>query len=185
MPDAGTEFRLYGRMDILELLDTGYDWVGLRIAEVAPADLDSSTPCEKWDLRQLLNHQIGVVSMIADRVIAAEPATAAELGLLAEQVASADIIGTDPAAAYAATVDRARAAWRIPGVFDRTCVMPMGEIPVRVAATVALTDVVTHGWDTARALGSRAHLSDRTATAGAARRPRYSVRARCKARSAT
>lgn len=156
-------------MDIIELLDTGYDWTGKRIAGITPpattADLAVRTPCAQWDLRQLLNHQIGVVGMMAERITAAAGATApagattaSAPGSAAQQLADTDTIGSDPAAAYAVAVDKARTAWRTPGVLDRTCVLPIGEVPVRMAATVALTDVVVHGWDVAQALGAPAEI---------------------------
>ncbi len=155
---------LYYSVDTIDLLDIGYHWAGQRIAEITPpitsADLTAPTPCEKWDLSQLLNHQIGVVGMMAGRITSSQSATAAGPGSVAQQLADADadVIGTDPATAYAAAVDKARAAWRTPGVLDRTCVLPLGEVPVRTAATVAVTDVVVHGWDVARALGKPAEI---------------------------
>lgn len=139
------------------MLDTGYDWTGKQIARITlpinPADLAVATPCAKWDLRQVLNHQVGVVDMLADRVTGADNAAASWAGSVAQQLADSNIIGTDPEAAYAAAVDKIRAVWRTPGLFDRTCVLPFGEVPVRTAATVALIDVVVHGWDVAKALG--------------------------------
>lgn len=140
-------------MDIIELLDTGYDWTARRIAEVATpvtaADLAARTPCEQWNLHQLLNHQIGVVGMMADRLASTdgEPASSGS------RLADVDRVGTDPSVAYAAEVERVTAAWHTPGVLDRTCVLPLGEVDVRMAATLSLTDVVVHGWDVARALG--------------------------------
>lgn len=140
-------------MDIIELLDAGYDWTARRIAEIATpvtaADLAARTPCERWSLHQLLNHQIGVVGMMADRITSTdgEPASSAL------QLADTDCVGTDPSAAYAAAVERASAAFHTPGVLDGTCVLALGEVSVRMAATLSLTDVVVHGWDVARALG--------------------------------
>jgi uncharacterized protein (TIGR03086 family) len=149
---------LYLLVDIIELLDTGYDWAGRRIAEVTPPNLAAPTPCEKWNLGQLLNHQIGVVHMMADRITTSPSSTASGPGPVGQQLADTDIIGADPTAAYAAAVEKIRAVWRTPGLLERMCVLPLGEVPVRMAATVALTDVVVHGWDVATALGRPAEI---------------------------
>jgi uncharacterized protein (TIGR03086 family) len=141
-------------MDPIKLLEASFAWAGERVAQVRPDQLDSPTPCAKWDLRGLLNHLIGAMDQLArlaggDR----EPGP-----FSAEALAQVDRIGDDPLAAYQETAERALAVWHTPGVLERMCEMPLGPMPASVAVRISATDAVVHGWDVSRATGERAEI---------------------------
>jgi uncharacterized protein (TIGR03086 family) len=134
---------------IVDLLEQGFGWTGDRLAQVGPADLDAATPCEGWQLRELLNHMLAALGRLA---------AAAEGEAPPPEV---DRLGDDCGrSAFAEVRERALAVWRTPGVMERTCALPLGQIPGGTAARLNLVEVVVHGWDVSRATGERAAIPD-------------------------
>ena len=58
-------------MNPTELLDLGITWTAARIAAVPGDGLDAPTPCASWNLRQLLDHTIGSLTMLTTAVASA------------------------------------------------------------------------------------------------------------------
>jgi uncharacterized protein (TIGR03086 family) len=141
-------------MDPVKLLEAGFEWTGERIAQVRPDQLDLRTPCDKWDVRGVLNHLIGAMDRIADGV-AGKPRPP---GFDPDALAEIDQVGDQPLAAYRAAVDRALAVWHTEGVLDRLVEMPFGSAPAPFAAHISATDAVVHGWDASRAIGENADI---------------------------
>lgn len=142
--------------DIVDLLERGYAWTAERVALVRPDDLDASTPCEGWRLRDLLNHMLASL----DRLAAAAAGDVAEPGRVdAGSEATVDRLGDDCGqAAFAAARQRALSVWRQPGVMGRTCELPLGSLPAPMAAHINLVEVVVHGWDVSQATGEAAAI---------------------------
>ena len=139
---------------MIDLLTQGYGWTGERLARVRPDDLDAATPCEGWELRDLLDHMLGSLDRLA----------AAAEGEAAPSSVQVDRLGDDCGrTAFAAARDRALAVWRTPGVMERTCVLPLGTVPGAVVAQVNLAEVVVHGWDVGRATGEDVDIPDELA----------------------
>jgi uncharacterized protein (TIGR03086 family) len=63
-----------------------------------------------------------------------------------------DVLGSDPAGAYAASATAAAAFLR-PGALDAPCAVSYGPVPGSVYAGHRLIDVFVHGWDLAAATG--------------------------------
>jgi uncharacterized protein (TIGR03086 family) len=141
-------------MDVIKLLEAGFEWTGERVAQVRPDQLDLRTPCDKWDVRGLLNHLLGAMDRIADTV-EGKPRPP---GFDPDALAKIDRIGDDPLAAYRAGVDRALAVWHTEDVLDRSVEMPFGKAPASFAASISMTDAVVHGWDLSRAIGENADI---------------------------
>jgi len=112
------------------------------VAAGASGMLDRPTPCEKWDVRAVLNHLVGITWMF----------TLANQGELAGE-GEGDLIGDDPSAALAAASEANLASWRAGGAFDGDRTYPFGTFPAPAAALVNLEEVVVHTWDLARATG--------------------------------
>lgn len=147
--------------DIIDLLDKGFAWTGDRVARVDPGDLDRPTPCEGWQLRDLLDHMLASL----DRLAAAAGGDAAVPGSLdggppgVDRVDRVDRLGDDSGRTAFATVrQRALTVWRRPGVMARSCELPLGSLPAAVAAHLNLVEVVVHGWDISRATGEAAAI---------------------------
>jgi uncharacterized protein (TIGR03086 family) len=142
---------------MLELLEGAFASTGARIAKVTPADLDRSTPCSAWVVRDLLNHTTGVVA----RFGAAASRTVSPYG------PDHDFVGTDPASVFDQIAEATLQAWAQPGAFDGTTKLGGGaELPAQAAANINFLDTLIHGWDLSKALGDDPTLDPVLATAG-------------------
>lgn len=101
------------------------------------------TPCDEWNVRQVLEHIIG-----GNRRIAGNPAAEGE-----------DVIGDDLSAAYTASAAGAAAAFAAEGGLDRMYTLKIGEFPGHFAVLARSTDQLAHAWDLARATGMSTDLS--------------------------
>ena len=121
---------------------------------VTPADLDRPTPCEAWNLGQLLAHTIGQNHGFA----------AAAMGETRDVTVWADrAVGDGPgeaSKAFAASAERVVRAFGEPGALEHPWWLP--EFPERfpgrmypghLAAGFHLIDYVVHAWDVAVTLG--------------------------------
>jgi uncharacterized protein (TIGR03086 family) len=128
-------------MDLLDLFERGTDWTASKIPEAA-GKLPEGTPCEEWDVRNLLDHMIESQEYFA--------ATArGEEGSLPNP-SPPPRIGDDPIAAYGKIRDETVRAYREPGVVEKTGPL-LG---------IAFVDQLVHGWDLARATGQDATMPE-------------------------
>jgi uncharacterized protein (TIGR03086 family) len=137
-------------MDVPALLDESIASTGKIVAGVSPDQLGDSTPCAQWDVRMLLNHVIGVAgafSHVGEGTSINPPDPSVET-----------FEGDGFAEAYDSATAHLLDGWRRPGVLDATIVLPIGDVPGMVAASINFVDVLVHGWDLARATGQDATL---------------------------
>ena len=130
------------------------------IVKATPASsLDATTPCAEWDVRTLLNHVIGTLwlaeSLFADH--------APRYPMAPGGLPAADLVGGDPAAAYAEAAAAALAAAASGDTLTRVHVTPLGEMPGPALAGFTTLDILVHGWDLATATGQPADLDGRLA----------------------
>jgi uncharacterized protein (TIGR03086 family) len=123
------------------------------VAGVRPDQLDASTPCHEWDLRQLLAHTIGVIVNIG-RGAAGED-------LLPDL--NALPLDTDVATQFRVEADRTLAAWSTRGL-DGEIEIGAGPMPAMIGITINVLDTATHSWDIARATGQDGTLPEELAT---------------------
>ncbi len=116
------------------------------IRNMRPEDLAKSTPCTAWDVRALINHMIGT-NQLFSRGLAGDRSAPDPTSALP------DLVGDDPAGAYAASARAVMDGWRAPGALERVLPLPVGEMPGSVAIVVDLADQFVHTWDLARAVG--------------------------------
>lgn len=132
--------------DIAELHAQALDATG-RIVRGVPADRwGAATPCAGWDARALLNH------LVAGNLWAAELAGGGTIDGVGTRL-DGDLLGGDPAAAYAESAAAAAAVFRRPGALDAPCAVSYGPVPGSVYAGHRFLDVLVHGWDLAVATG--------------------------------
>jgi len=144
-------------------LFTAFEGAVASTAEIVKGAQDSHagapTPCADWDVRALLNHVIGTL-WLADGLLADhEPRYPMAPGGLPP----ADIVGTDPAAAYAEAAAAALAAAASGDARTRAHLTPLGEMPGPALAGFTTLDIAVHGWDLATATGQPADLDGRLA----------------------
>ena len=137
--------------DIAVLHRQALDATRALVAGVGADQLDLPTPCEGWNVRELLNH------IVAGNLWAAQLAS----GRTIDDVGSAldgDVLGSDPVAAYDSSAAQAADAFEAPGALDAPCAVSYGPVPGSVYAGHRLIDVFVHGWDLASATGQSTDL---------------------------
>jgi uncharacterized protein (TIGR03086 family) len=131
-------------------LGRALDAVASLISNIRGGQWSAPTPCTDWNVRQVVNHLIGM-----NRVLAA---------LLADQPPpprlSADHAEDDPAGAYRDSAAALRAAFGRPGVLERAFHGPLGTATGAERLQIRLYDLLAHGWDLAQATGQPVDLPD-------------------------
>jgi uncharacterized protein (TIGR03086 family) len=134
-------------MDRLDVIDRGGEQFARVLGIVGPEQWSLSTPCEGWDVRELVRHVVGGTIM-ATRLL--EGAGRDEA--LSEVIEFR--LGDDPLAEFTAAMAAVSAAFREPGALDRTCAHPMGDIPADTLLGFRIGDLTLHSWDLAHAIGA-------------------------------
>lgn len=126
------------------------------VAAVTASQLTLPTPCTEYDVRALLSHIVGGLARVA---------TAGEGGDVVAVPARADGVADDGwLAAFQAATARAHAAWADNAKLDAVVELPWGKIPGRVAVSAYVQELLTHGWDLARATGQPTELDPELAS---------------------
>ncbi len=133
-------------MDIAELHGQALTHTRRVIIGIAPDQLDGPTPCEGWDVRELLNH------VISGNEWAAELSAGKTIPEVGDRF-DGDRLGGDHVAAYDASATAAEAAFKRPGALEAPCAVSYGPVPGEVYAGHRFVDVLIHGWDLAKATG--------------------------------
>jgi uncharacterized protein (TIGR03086 family) len=107
------------------------------------AQFERPTPCDEWNVRQVLEHMIG-----GNRRVASNPVADGE-----------DVIGDDLSASYAVSADGAAAAFEAEGGLDRIYQLKIGEFSGHFAVRARSTDQLAHAWDLAKATGMSTDLA--------------------------
>jgi uncharacterized protein (TIGR03086 family) len=136
---------------IAELHAQALEATGRVVSRVAADRWQAATPCAGWDARTLVNH------LVSGNLWAAELAAGATIEDVDGRF-DGDLLGTDPAAAYAESAAAAATAFRRPGALDAQCAVSYGPVPGSVYAGHRFCDVFIHGWDLAAATGQDTRL---------------------------
>jgi uncharacterized protein (TIGR03086 family) len=138
-------------MDIVATMEKSANATATVAGGVRPEQFGSPTPCSEWNVQQLMNHLIGSLEYFKARGEgrdAGPPRSAAP--------ASYDKTVQDLQSVALATAE----AWRRPGALDQKIKTRAGDMPGSAMATMALSEMLTHGWDLARATGQRMPADD-------------------------
>lgn len=129
------------------------------LANVSDDQLDAPTPCTDMTLREMVAH-IGALS------VAFAAAARKDLGPLTDTPPE-DVVGLEPnwRTTYPAGLAGLAQAWRLPDAWTGMTRAGGIDLPGEVAGAVALTEVVIHGWDVARATGQPYDVDAATAQA--------------------
>jgi uncharacterized protein (TIGR03086 family) len=134
-----------GQLDTIEQLDLILPGLKQLAAGVRPEQMDATTPCANFSVRDLYNHMIGGASAFAPQ-LRGEPAPPAPAD-------GTDLTGSDPNATLLTALDTLDAALKTPGAFERTVTLPFGDVPGVVVAKFLTVDGMVHAWDLAQATG--------------------------------
>ena len=147
-------------MNELQLLRRVVDETTRVIETVPEGAMTNPSPCEGWTVRDVVNHITGGATMFALSV---------EQGKVPDdeiaRLMGGDNVGTDPLGAWKVAADHALTAFERPGAMETTVTLPFGEMPGRVALSIAVFDVLTHAVDIAQSTGQQVQDLDLVETA--------------------
>ena len=140
-------------MNEVQLLQRVVDETSRVIDHVSEAEMANPSPCEGWDVRDVVNHITGGATMFALSV---------EQGAVPDDVLGrlmgGDNLGDDPKGAWRNAAEHAMDAFEQPGALDKIVTLPFGQMPASVALGIVVFDVLTHAVDIASATGQ--HVED-------------------------
>ena len=113
------------------------------LANVTPEQLSAPTPCQSWQVRDLINHLIGVSYFAAEAVNTGTATSPPET----------DFCSGDMLAAYNDASSQAVAAFGTAGAQEKMITLPFATLPGAAFMSIASTDAFVHGWDLAKATG--------------------------------
>jgi uncharacterized protein (TIGR03086 family) len=148
-------------MNLPQIHEQALRATGTVVDGVADRQLELSTPCDGWSVRELLNH------IVSGNYWAAELAAGKSIDDVGDRL-DGDTLGDDPAAAYRASAKLAAAAFNAPGAMDAPCAVSYGPVPGSVYCGHRILDLAIHGWDLAKATGQDTTLDPELVDAVAA-----------------
>ncbi len=116
------------------------------LANVNDEQLDAPTPCPDYRLSDLLHH-VGGLAM------AFTAAARKDFGEWTDNPPQGGQLDDDWRTSYTARLTELARAWQAPEAWQGMTRAGGIDLPGEVAGSVALTEVVIHGWDVARASG--------------------------------
>ncbi|NCY15580.1 MAG: TIGR03086 family protein [Actinobacteria bacterium] len=140
-------------MDQLAALARSADLFESKLAAVSPDALSEPTPCEGWDVAELIRHSIAGATMSAALLRGASREEAVEMltSIGLEQ---------DLTAQFRRCADDLAAAFAEPGALERTVAHPAMDMPGGQLLGFRIGDNLVHAWDLARATGGDESLDD-------------------------
>jgi uncharacterized protein (TIGR03086 family) len=132
--------------DLPELHDQALAATRQYVAGVGANQWEASSPCEGWDVRELVNH------IVSGNFWAGELARGKSIEDVGDRL-DGDILGDDPTAAYDESARAASEAFHAPGAMEAPCAVSYGPVPGEVYLGHRFIDVVVHGWDVAKGTG--------------------------------
>lgn len=136
-------------MEAYERIEKATALASEAIHNVKPDQLSDPTPCSEFDVKALLNHLLGGMSMLTTAAQGEKAAPPTE-----------DLVGdgSDVAAKYDAAREKLLSVIKDPKVFDATWQMPFGDLPGKMMAGIAFMEHATHTWDVRKATGQDTEL---------------------------
>lgn len=125
------------------------DQTGRIISNLGYGQLNLSTPCAEWNVRDLVNHLISSLYMFSQAAMGAK-FNLEEFGV--------DRVKYDAAVSYAQEAAKLKVALGRVGVLEQEWQLAFGETPGWLAVDIAVIEFVAHGWDIARATTSPVEL---------------------------
>lgn len=112
---------------------------------------DQSTPCEEWNVRELVNH------IVSGHLWASELAAGKTIEEVGDRFDD-DVVGDDPLGAYERAGKLTADVFNAPGALDAPCAVSYGPVPGEIYCGHRFIDTLIHGWDLAKATGQPTDL---------------------------
>ena len=140
-------------MDQLAALARSADLFEAKLAAVPSTAMQHPTPCESWDVAELIRHSIAGATMSAALIRGASREDA--IALLSGTQLEADVVGQ-----FRRCADDLAAAFAEPEALDRMVAHPAMDMPVGQMLGFRIGDNLVHAWDLARGAGVDETLDD-------------------------
>jgi uncharacterized protein (TIGR03086 family) len=114
------------------------------LENVTREQLTFPTPCNDWQVHDLIDHIVGATRFFAD---------VAELGSSPEGQDWPSYADGDFVSSFAEWAGRAIAAFSAAGAMEQTMLLPTGPTPGSRCIQVTTAEIYVHGWDLAKATG--------------------------------
>ncbi len=135
-------------MQEVATLETALNNTTRLIGGIGDDQWGSSTPCKKWEVRELVRHTVGVIANFAGGAAGTDAiGDPGELDL-----------GDDPGATCAKVSAECVANWTARGELDSSITLGESELPGAVGININILDAYAHCWDMAEATGQDAQL---------------------------
>jgi uncharacterized protein (TIGR03086 family) len=128
---------------VVSRIKQALDMTARTVDRITDAQWSAPTPCDDWDVRDVLNHTVGGMRIFTAQLTGKDPGADQE----------ADWLGDDPRGRFTAAADADRSAWGSPDAPAMTVTISLGALPGPMAGVVHLTEIVVHGVDLAVATG--------------------------------
>lgn len=133
-------------MDQLAALARSADLFESKLRIVPPTAMHDPSPCEGWDVAEVIRHAIAGATMSAALIRGASRDGA--IDMLAATALDEDVL-----AQFRWAADDLAAAFAEPGALDRTVAHPAMDMPAAQLLGFRIGDNVVHAWDLARGAG--------------------------------
>jgi uncharacterized protein (TIGR03086 family) len=137
--------------DLPELHDRALAGTRRFVAGIGDVQWKESTPCEGWDVRELVNH------IVSGNFWAGELARGKTIEDVGDRL-DGDVLGADAVEAYDQSARAASEAFRAPGALEAPCAVSYGPVSGEVYLGHRFIDVLIHGWDVAKGTGQDTKL---------------------------
>jgi uncharacterized protein (TIGR03086 family) len=127
--------------DVLDLYGRASAWTLEKVAGAADK-LDARTPCDDWDVRQLMNHMLDTANYFSESARGDDASPPSP--------DPPEVLGDEPAADFERVREETLNAFGADGVIEKTGPL-LG---------IAFTEQLLHGWDLAKATGQDATMPD-------------------------
>ncbi|MDA3631275.1 TIGR03086 family metal-binding protein [Saccharopolyspora sp. WRP15-2] len=124
----------------VEQLGRALEAVGHLVSGIREGQWSNPTPCTDWTVEDLVNHLVDV-----------NLAVAASLTHQAPPEPGTQHLNSSPVEVYVRSSGAVQAAFDQPQALERTYQGPFGETTGAALLLVRMADLLTHGWDLARA----------------------------------
>jgi uncharacterized protein (TIGR03086 family) len=134
------------KTDLLDLYGRASEWTVSKVAG-ASKQLDATTPCDEWDVRDLLNHMLETQHYFVG--------TARGEDVALPSPNPPELLSEDPMADFERARHETLSTFSEDGVIEKT----------GPSLAIAFSDQLVHGWDLATATGQDATMPDGLAEA--------------------
>ncbi|MDH3752454.1 MAG: TIGR03086 family metal-binding protein [Acidimicrobiia bacterium] len=138
--------------DPLAILSAALAFFGELVREVTDEQWEASTPCDDWNVRDIVAHVVVNEALMTALVRDEDVAWDSDI--------NASVLGANALATWRGTALAARDAFSAPGVLDRTFTHPDGDADGMRLLGARVSENVVHGWDIAEAIGSDKVIPD-------------------------